>query len=468
MKNLLKPLTSNRKWLPYAVALSLAALLLLVYTTRQNTTYQTQKVTRGTISADVQASGVLRARRSAKLEWLTGGVIDKVDTQIGEPVVAGQVLANLRMDSLSSVILVAESNRIQAKKTLEDLIGSDTAVATAWNNVVVAKHDVEDAQNQYDAMVGKRADPALNEYLQEDIDDAQARLDQLEFLWEMFYEKLSDNNARKMQMIVNITQARQNVSDQIARYNWFNGKTDPDLADKALAELNIAKGRLADAQRAYDEIKSDGNEEGIRKAQASLDAANSTVSMSLIGSPIDGTVSQLAMSPGDVVSPGTLAAIVEDRNSLGMDVLISEVDVVHIKPGMEVSIMPHSMEGESFMGLVTNVDRSGRLSDGVVSYKVEIGLVDLDDRLLSGMSADLIIRLANYENALLVPTSAIRFVEGQRIVFVNRAGQAVPVAIRVGTLTGDLAQVVGGNLEEGELVILDPPSMDGFDPALIQ
>ena len=451
-----------------AIVLLLLFAAIYLATQYQPGEYQTKKAELGQISSDIEASGVLSARQSVALAWQAGGVVERVGVKVGTPVTQGQQVASLRLQTADKAVLLAWSDMHTADKELANLRDPKPAIGRALNDLVNAKHDLEDAQTEYDGITGKRGSADLNEYLQDDIDEAQARLDRLEWLWKLFYEKLPDSSQSKLEMIVQMTQAKQNIADQVARYNWFNGHPDEDLVAQKLAKLNIAKGKLADAQRAYDKISKTGNADEIGKAQAKYDAARSQATKLWISSPINGTVTDLQVLPGDMVKTGTYAVRIEDLSEIGVDLMISEVDIPNIQPGMGATLHVHGADDATFQGTVGRVDLVGRNQDGVMSYKVRISVNEPDERLRSGMSVEVVIKVASFENALIIPSAAIRFYEGQRLIFVLRDGQAVPVQVRVGALNGEQAQVVGGNIKAGDQVILNPPSMNEIEPSLIQ
>jgi HlyD family secretion protein len=430
--------------------------------------YDVVKVTRGEISSDIEASGTVRSKQSIELVWKTNGVVDKVNVKIGDVVTGGQVLAELDMLTVEKSVLIAESDRILAEQEMTKISQPGLALAQAWTSYVTSKHKTEDAQVYYDSLVSKRSGTELLEDINDEITDARLQVKYLQGIFIDYYEQLSDSSTRKLQMIVKITQAKQNVTDLIARYNWFNGHADPDVVEMALSDLNIAKANEADNERIYRKIKENGNIEEIAKVQARIDSATSVLSRAKLTSPINGIVTNVNVLPGDSVKSGTVSIRVDDLTSYQVDLFISEVDVLNVQVGQAVELTSVVADGKTFDGTVIQIDQAGREVDGVIAYKVKIEFTNLADELKPGMSADMTIHLEKIDSALLIPTEAIRFVEGVRIIFLLVNGQAVPTAVRVGAMSGDTAQVVGGNISEGDKVILNPPSVQGLDPEFIQ
>ena len=65
--------------------------------------------------------------------------------------------------------------------------------------------------------------------------------------------------------------------------------------------------------------------------------------------------------------------------------------------------------------------------------------------------------LAEIEDAVLVPNRAVRLVDGDRVVYILREEKPEKIEIRLGSSSDTMSVVVGGDLKEGDLVILNPP-----------
>jgi HlyD family secretion protein len=62
------------------------------------------------------------------------------------------------------------------------------------------------------------------------------------------------------------------------------------------------------------------------------------------------------------------------------------------------------------------------------------------------------------EDVLLVPNRAVRLVEGERVVYILRDGQAERVVITLGATSDLVSEVASGDLREGDVIILNPPA----------
>jgi HlyD family secretion protein len=104
------------------------------------------------------------------------------------------------------------------------------------------------------------------------------------------------------------------------------------------------------------------------------------------------------------------------------------------------------------------VARVGTAVQGVVNFNVTIELNNADEAVRPGMTAAVNIITDLIEDTLLVENRAVRLRDGQHIVYVLRDGVPQITRIDLG-LTSDVAsQVVGGDVKEGDVLVLNPPA----------
>lgn len=98
---------------------------------QQKSPYQTETLSKGSLTATVGATGSVRAAQNALLVWQTSGTVDKVNVTVGDVVKMGDVLAALAKTSLPQNIILAEADLVTAQGNLDDLMKSDTARSQA-------------------------------------------------------------------------------------------------------------------------------------------------------------------------------------------------------------------------------------------------------------------------------------------------------------------------------------------------
>jgi HlyD family secretion protein len=454
----------NKKYWISAGAILLVALVLFVVNRQSQkaagTVYQTTAAERGALASTVGATGTVRARQSATLTWQTQGRVETVNVAVGEPVTADAVLASLAEDSISQNIVLAEADLLAAQRELDNLLTSNIDFAQALQNLADAKQAVKDAQADYDRLSRVRVSDELIKQTADEITAAEDQLKRLEWVFNTFYgyEKMDDDRPAKAQMTLVLTNIRNNRDNLIAKYNWYTGKATPLELEKAQAALNLATAKMEDAQREVDRLENGPNAEDVIAARARVAAAQAVLNQSKIIAPFGGTVTQAEPQPGDMVSDGAVAFRVEDLTHLYVDLQISEVDINSVEVGQPVSLSFDAVNGKTYHGKVIKVNQAGEVTSGAVNFSVTVELTDADELVKPGMTAAVTITVREVADALLVPSRAVRVVDGQRAIYVLKDGQPVMVQVRIGAVSDSYSEVVGGGLQEGDLVILNPPA----------
>lgn len=411
----------NRIFLIILLVVVVAAGVFL-YQRRANaanaTQFQTATIERGNLTATIGATGTVRAKQTAVLVWQAAGTVETVGVQAGDNVNANEVLASLSKTSLPQSVILAEADLASAQKSLDELTSSNTSQAQA----VI---DLRDAQEAYDKAANWR-------------DELNGKIN----IKKIVYKKFGNRTFPILKE--------------------YRGYADEGTIKKADEDLALAKARLDDAQRTYDLLK-DGNTAELVAAQARVDAAQATLNLARVIAPFDATVTESYPLPGDQVSAGATAFRLDDLSHLLVDVEVSEVDINSVNVGQPVTLTFDAILGKEYHGEVVEVAQAGIATNGVVSFKVTVELTDADESVKPGMTAAVNIVVEEMQDAVLVPNRAVRLVDGERAVYLLVDGQAVKKEIRLGASSDAMSVVAVGDVKEGDIVILNPPSNE-FGP----
>ncbi|HNK63705.1 MAG TPA: efflux RND transporter periplasmic adaptor subunit, partial [Anaerolineales bacterium] len=331
----------------------------------------------------------------------------------GDQVSEGGVLADLNKASLNQSIILAEADLISAQQSLDDLLNSDTALLEAQKSVDQAEKAYEKAYNWRMELNGKI-----------DITETYYEFGQL----------------------------------KIKQYRGFPSQDTIDQADKDLA---LAESRLNDARRNYDRLLKGPDSGEVASAQARVDAAQATLNLARLIAPFDGTITQANPSAGDQVTTGTIGFRVDDLSSLLVDVQVSEVDINSVAVGQAATLSFDAILNTEYHGKVVQVGQAGETVQGVVSFTVTIELTDADELVKPGMTAAVNVVVQEVKDVVLIPNRAVRLVDGNRVVYVLKDNQPVPVKITLGASSDTSSVLAGGDLVEGDPIILNPPSFGG-------
>jgi HlyD family secretion protein len=459
---------TKHKWITLFIIAAIAAGAFLAYNqiagqAATATEYQTTKAERGTLTATIGATGTVRAEQSVVLTWQTSGIVEAVNVSIGDKVTADQTLANLKQTSLPQNIITAQADLVSAKKSLDDLLNSNTTTAEAQKALADAKKAVEDAQIDVDTLNFDRASDLLLEKTQSQIDLAKKQVAMMSDIYK-HYSKRPDGDPDKAQALLNMTNAQINLNNLIAQYNWYTGHVSETEAEQYRAVLALTQSQLSDAVRALEYVKDGSNPDDIASARAYVAAALATLNQAKIIAPFDGTVTNTNPIVGDKVSSGDVAFRVDNLSRLLVDLAISEVDINSVQLDQPVTVTFDSVQGKTYSGKVVKISGAGDVTSSGVNFTVTVALTEFDDLVRPGMTAAVTITVREVKDALLIPNRAVRQADNKRVVYVLKDGLAVPVEVRIGAMSDTVSEVVGGDLKEGDLIITNPPANSSFGP----
>lgn len=410
-----KFLKKNRTILIVLLIVVIAASAF-VFVSRSNadttSQFETANIERGNLIATIGATGTVRAKQTALLIWQAAGSVDTVNVKVGDNIPADFVMAYLEKTSLPQSVIMAEADLVSAQKSLDDLLSSDTARAQA---VITLR----DAQEVYDKAANWRKE-----------------LDGKIHVKKIVYKKFRNRT--------------------IPILKEYRGYADEGTIAKADEDLALAKAKLDDAQREFDQL-SDGNKTEIAAAQARVDAAQATINLARVLAPFAGTVTESYPLPGDQVGAGDTAFRLDNLSSLLVDVEVSEVDINRVSIGQPVTLTFDAILGKSYHGEVVEVAQAGTAEQGVVNFKVTVELTDADSDVKAGMTAAVNVVVEEMQDALLVQNRAVRLVDGERVVYVLVDGQPVKKVVRLGSSSDTVSVVTSGDVKEGDVIILNPP-----------
>jgi HlyD family secretion protein len=406
--------------IPLAVILVLVGLFLVFRPGggEQAGQFQTATIERGNLTATVGATGTVRARQTGTLVWQTAGTVEDVNVQIGDQIRAGDVLASISKTSLPQNIILAEAEMVSAQRALDDLLKSDTARAQAW----IAMRNAEEAfEKAYD------------------------------------YRDALNYPVKRTRVVMVKEKTPYGLVDVPKTKTYKVEGTDEEKAE-ADADLALKEAQYEDAKRAYERIADGPNQDDLAAAQARVDAAQATLDLAHLTAPFAGTVTEANPLPGDQVVAGAMAFRVDDLSSLLVDVELSEVDINSVTVGQTVTLSFDAILGQEYEGQVIKVSQAGALVGGVVNFTVTVELTNADELVKPGMTAAVNIVVKEINDAVLVPNRAVRLADGDRVVYMmGEDGTPDKVEIRLGASSDTMSVVVGGDLQEGDEIILNPP-----------
>ena len=244
---------------------------------------------------------------------------------------------------------------------------------------------------------------------------------------------------------VRTVQVGTQVSGQLAKvYVDFNDRVtkgqllatiDPTLQQQAVedaqAQLERAQAQLSLAESEYTRNKQlfdakvlsasefattqsnfSVQQAAVKSATIALQRAKQNLSYTSIYAPIDGVIVERNVDVGQTVaaslSAPQLFLIANDLSEMEILASVDEGDIGSIKDGLPVSFTVQAYPNQMFKGSVRQVRLQSTTVENVVTYTAVVSVKNLDGRLRPGMTATVKFETASAENALVVPSGALR------------------------------------------------------------
>jgi HlyD family secretion protein len=132
-----------------------------------------------------------------------------------------------------------------------------------------------------------------------------------------------------------------------------------------------------------------------------------------IVSPVKGVIIDRRVNIGQTVvsslSAPSLFLIAKDLKRMQVWASVNEADVGSIYAGQSVTFTVDAFPGHPFIGTVGKVRYNATMTQNVVTYTVEINTDNSNNKLIPYLTANVQFEIAKRQNALLVPTAALRW-----------------------------------------------------------
>ncbi|MDD3003077.1 MAG: efflux RND transporter periplasmic adaptor subunit [Candidatus Shapirobacteria bacterium] len=215
--------------------------------------------------------------------------------------------------------------------------------------------------------------------------------------------------------------------------------------------------------RTIAEVANDNAYDALLAAQANLISAqtkyNSLLNSTAIA-PISGVVSNLAVISGSMVmaksllSPSDPILFIKSGGLTEILITIGENDINKIDVGQKADVKFDAIENKTYKGVVERFDEKGTVVQGVSKYNLYISIIDADEKIKSGMTADADIITSELTNVLAVPNTAIKpYQKGRAVRVLDDKGNIQYLPVKIGVRGKEFTQIIEG-LKEGQKIIV--------------
>lgn len=398
-----RPMTDKRisfvarnRWLLWTAAIAVAVVFLASFMTRGNPVLvRAATAERTTIRSVVSTNGKVEPIQNFEAHTPVATTVKKLYVKEGDPVRAGQLLAELDDASARSDAAAAMA-RVKAAD-------ADLSAIRAGGN----REEVLTLQSQLTKAKAER-------------DAAQKNLDAMQALEQQGAASAAEVTA---------------AENRVAKAN----------ADLTLVEQK-QKGRYSSPEIGRVEAQKED-------AQAAYDAAQDTLAKLNIRAPFDGTVYSLPVLQGAYINAGDLVLEVADLSKVRVRAFVDEPDLGRLAAGNKVEITWDALRNRTWDSVVTEVPTVIK-QHGARNVGEVVCIVDnRDQKLLPNVNVSVTIVTGEHANVLAVPREAIHLGDSQTFVYeiVNDELRRRDVKTAISNLTS--VEITSGLGEHAEVAL---------------
>jgi len=444
----------------------------------------------------VNLSGTVVAASRADLGFAESGRISGVYAKVGDTVYAGALLAAIENGDLVAAIAQKEAALETERAKLlslqngtrpEEVALSEAAVTQDEN---VLRDSVKSAYVSADDAIHKKADQfftnprtylaALNfsisdGTLKNRVEQERAALETELALWgaslsaTSFTTGAPEAESAKAKLHLThvatfLTDASEALSLALPTNTTYQADINTARTTIAndLSALTTAEGALIDARGDLLLAKAGATAADtaaqaaqVKAAEANVLSAKAAVAKTVVTAPFSGVVSKMDIKKGEIVSANTSAIALLSKGAFEVETYVPQINVAAVSVGDKAAVTLDAYGSQAaFTAHVASIDPAETVRDGVATYKTTIAFDTTDERIRSGMTANVIVTTNNKVGAIVIPKGAITVEGGQS--FVRVVGEEAPRSVTTG-VTSSLGQIeIVEGLHDGDVILLTP------------
>lgn len=495
-----KNFAQNNKWWTGSIVVVLVITSTVVFTRKDSSLISTVIVQKHDLREEVSVTGNVKALSDLDLSFESSGQVSRIVVSTGDKVYQGQFLA-----SLSNTDLVAALDQAKAGLKIAEANLSTIQKGTRPEELILAKGSMDDAQNSLGAKIADayvKSDDAIrnnldqlfdnprssnvkinislnNVQLENVINNLRYEIEGLLVDWSIKGPSLPIKNAYsnldrikllldKVSLGVNALTISSNVNQTLLDQYKTMISTSRSSIGLVYSSLNSAETIYNSAKATYD-LKLSGNtsetitaqEATVEQAQANVLAAQARLNKSMIFSPISGVISNVVAKVGQTAQTGITAVSVISYGQYQVESYVPEADIAKIKLGDTATTTLDAYGSNTFFDTkVIKIDPGETVLENVPTYKVILKFVDSsDNRIKSGMTANLDILTGQKDNVLAIPSRSVYSIDN--IKHVKLVDQKDPkkiteVEVETGIKGSDGYIEISSGLKQGDKIVASP------------
>ncbi|MCH7597441.1 efflux RND transporter periplasmic adaptor subunit [Patescibacteria group bacterium] len=471
---------------------------------------------RADIVFEVSVTGRVVPIQSVELAFEKGGKVAAVFVDVGDIVNKGAILVQLEQGEIVAEMMQAEANVKIQQANLDDLrrgsreeeilveeakvLNAEVSLGESRTNVV---DTIQDALTKSDDAIRNKVDqfisnpsginPEINffivsQQLKLDIEKGRMNAESALVSWQAslidlaevgdlsFYTGEAKSNLNIIKFFLNdvalavnaaqstteltqttidaykvdVSSARTNINGAISSIS-----TAGEKFKKAESALFLSKQELILAVAGTVEDKIVAQKAKVEEAEANVLRYSVQLSKTVMRAPISGVVTLQNAKVGEIITANEKIVVLISESQFEIKAQIPEADIAQVQVDDEARVTLDAYGADvSFEVFISDIDPAENIIDGLATYGTTLQFLKEDERIKSGMTANINIESGVRKNVVAIPSRAVIRKEGKKIVRILVDGEIEEVEVEVGLRGSDGNIEIIRGINEGDKVVI--------------
>lgn len=232
-----------------------------------------------------------------------------------------------------------------------------------------------------------------------------------------------------------------------------------DTINNHLSALSSTKNDINNFEEAFSDTDLDIKDLKltIRQKENDLQDARNKLSDYRIIAPFNGVITKIDAKIGEIAKANEPLVTMMSSGTFQIESYVPEVNIALINIGDEASVTLDAYgEKVLFYAKVVSIDPAETIRDGVSTYKVKLQFSEKDNRIKSGMTANVSVLIFSKPNVIVLPGGVVFEKNGKKYVQIKKDKEIIDKEVILGDVS-PLGQVeIVSGLVDGDVVILNP------------
>ncbi len=458
---------THKKTTAFIAVVAIALIVILVKTLKSNdanTTYVLGTASKGTVVSTVTGTGQVSSSNELAITPKASGTVTFVRVKSGDKVKKGQQLFSIDATDAQKSVRDAQLNLNSAlAEQKKSTSGYQTAIDNAYATLLSSGLQAAAANN----LTQNYAAPTIS---------GNYTLGKEGVITLETYESTGGISFKATGLATGTGLVSSTTSQPIGDSGLFITFPSASIAGKQLWTISIPNKNSSNYISNYNNYQTalknktdaqDPNDTSALSIQSKRNAladARQNLSNYYVTAPFDGVIASVPVEVGDNASSATtLGTLITTDNVV--TVSLNEVDIAKVKIGQKATMTFDAITDLEMTGKIASVDLLGTVTSGVVNYNVEISFDTNDERIKSGMSANVTIATNVAQDVIVIPNAAVKTANGSSYVQIAPLGsdattttgielQEMPERVTVEKgISDDTYTEIKSGLSEGDIIV---------------